>query len=82
MKFFERMILPLSKRDPMDEVVGAAKFCLNTVEGEIFLKHLVDEFKLDIPIGCDLTEGQTHYVNGTQDVVKYILSLINDKETR
>lgn len=78
--FLERFRMPLSafKRNDMDVVVGAAKRCLNTAEGEILLKHLINEYKLDEPMGC-LDDNESSYVNGTQDVVKYILSLTNDK---
>ena len=77
MKFFERWQKPLSafKRDPMDKVIGASKRCLDTSDGHIFLKHLINEFRLDEPLGAD----SDSYVTGTQDVVKYIISLINDR---
>lgn len=75
--FLARMRMPLSafKRDPMEKVIGAAKRCLDTPEGEILLKYLITEYRLDEPLGADADA----YVTGTQDVLKHILSLINDK---
>ena len=80
MNTFKRFSLPLSmfRVDPMDKVIGAAKRCFNTPEGEILLKHLITEYTLDEPSGCG-TSDEMAYRNGTQDVVKYILSLTNDK---
>ena len=43
------------------------------------MEHLIDYFGLDEPSGC-LSEGESNYRNGTQDVVKYILGLLTDKE--
>lgn len=76
----ERFKLALShfKRDDFDVVIGSAKRCLNTVDGEILLKHLVTEYNLDDPDGC-LSADELSYRNATRDVVKYILSLTNDK---
>ena len=80
MNILKRFGLPLSafKAEPFDRIVGAAKRCLNTPEGEILLKHLITTYTLDEPSGCG-TPDEMAYRNGTQDVVKYILSLTNDK---
>jgi len=77
MKFLARMRKPLSyfKPDPMDRVVGAAKRCLNTAEGEILLKHLVNQFHLDDMVGAEKGD----YITGQQDAIKYILGLTNDQ---
>jgi hypothetical protein len=78
-KFKDRMKLPLSafKRDDIDVVVGAAKRCLNTAEGDILLKHLISEYELDAPTGC-LEGNDLTYKTACQDVVKHIISLTND----
>jgi hypothetical protein len=77
--FYERMKTPLSafSRDNHDKIIGAAKRCLNTPEGEILLKHLVTAYELDSPIGC-LDEKELAYKTACQDVVKHIISLTND----
>lgn len=77
--FLKRMRMPLSafKRNNMDVVIGNAKRCLNTPEGEVLLKHLISEYGLDDPIGC-LEDNDLTYKTACQDVVKHIISLTND----
>lgn len=77
---FTRFKKPLHefKPDDMQKVIGAAKRCLNTADGDILLKHLINEFKLDAPVGC-IDKNDIIYVSATHDVVKYILSLPNDQ---
>lgn len=73
------MKMPLSafKRNDMDKVIGAAKRCLNTSEGEILLKHLISEYGLDEQTGC-VDEQTLTYETACHDVIKYIISLTND----
>lgn len=77
--FKERMSMPLSafKRNDIDKVIGAAKRCLNTSEGDILIKHLISEYELDEPTGC-LSERDLTYKTACQDVIKHIISLTND----
>ena len=63
----------------LDEVVGAAKRCLDNGDGEVLLAHLINEFELDDPTGC-LPADEANWRNGTQFVVKYILSLVTDNK--
>ena len=68
-----------NKDHEIEKVIAAAKRCLSSGDGEILLTHLINEFKLDEPTEC-LPVDQANWVNGTQFVVKCILSLVNDKE--
>ena len=61
------------------DICASAQRCLNNKEGELLIDHLVDFFGLDEPSGC-MSSGEANYRNGTQDVVKYILGLVTDKE--
>jgi hypothetical protein len=79
--FWGRFTTPFSRVNIDDEtakkVVGSAKFCFGSAEGEIFLKHLIKEFDLDGQTGC-LPRDEANYKSGQQDTVKYILSLISE----
>lgn len=79
-KFKERMGMPYSafKRENMDNVIGSFKRCLNTADGDVIMKHLINEYYVDEPTGI-LEPNELAYRTACQDVVKYIISLTNDK---
>jgi hypothetical protein len=79
-KFLRRFRAPLKRleSEDMDVVIGAAKRCLNTTDGEILMIHLIDKFGLDDQSGV-LPSDDANYQNGTKDVMRYILALTNDK---
>ena len=47
--------------------------------GEIILRHLLEVSELDIQKGC-VSEREALYLDGKQDMVKYILSKITPEE--
>ena len=57
-------------------VEGAFKRAFGTAEGETVLRHLISEYGLDAQIG-NIQNEDVLYVSAQQDVVKYILSLVN-----
>ena len=61
----------------IERVCECAKRCLNSSEGQILVQHLVDEFELDSQKGC-LPSGESVYVDGKQDALKYILILLSE----
>lgn len=58
-----------------EQISGWAKRCLNTPEGDLLLRHLVIVFGLDEQVGY-ISGEESSYINGKQDGLKYILSLI------
>jgi len=80
MKILERFKRPLQKSD-VEVVIDAAHTISRTPSGEILFNHLIERFELDDPSNC-LGGSEANYRNGTQDVVKYILSLANEINTR
>ena len=79
-KILERFRKPVPSDPPeFKKVAAAAHRCLNNSEGEFLMEHLIEFFGVDEPSGC-LPSDESNYKNGTQDVVKYILGLLTDKE--
>lgn len=58
------------------KLVGSAKRCFDSPEGEFILKHLIKEVGLDAQIGVQ-SPDDANYNNGQQDIVRYMLSLVN-----
>ena len=80
MNIFDRFRRKIPSDPPeLKKVVSAAQRCLNNTEGEFFIDHLIEYFELDNLSGC-LPIDESNYKNGTQDVIKYILSLITYEE--
>ena len=63
------------EQDYHKKLVGCAKACLMTAEGEFLVKHLIEEFGLDDSRSEENLEV-ANYRNGEQDAIKYILGLI------
>ena len=78
---FGRFTTPFSSVRVKDEdilkVSGYCRRIFSTSEGEIVMKHLINEFELDGQTGC-LSQDEANYRAGQQDVIKYILSLISE----
>ena len=79
-KILERFRRPVANHDE-DKVVDAAHTIFNTPSGEMVLDHLIEHYGLDDPTGS-LPVEESNYRNACQDVVKYILALTNEINTR
>jgi len=69
----------MGKEETLEQIKISAKASLGNMHGETLLIHLINFYELDKPSGC-LPEGASNYRNGTQDVVKYLISLVTDEE--
>jgi hypothetical protein len=78
---WNRFTAPFSRVNAKDEeikkVIGSAKFCFGSKDGEIILKYLIKETNLDGQTGC-LPADEANYMAGRQDIVKELLSLISE----
>ena len=77
----KRLRMPLSwhsDEDSVEKIIGAAKRCLDTPDGEILMRHLIQFAELDEPKGA-MSHDEALYCNGREDTVKYLIGLINDK---
>ena len=76
-----RFRAPYSKVSPNNEdllrIQNCARYCFGTPEGEILLKHLINELDLDGQFGC-LPHDESVYKYAQQDVIKYLLALISE----
>lgn len=75
-RFSLRSGLVINKKtdDYHDKLVGYAKRCFGSPEGEFILKHFIEQTKLDKPIGC-LPSDESNYLAGQQDILKELLAL-------
>lgn len=58
------------------KVESAFKALFNSTQGEIVLRHLVKEYGMDAQIG-NIPTDEVSYISAQQDVIKYILSIVN-----
>lgn len=81
MDILNRFKQKLRDERDIDKIIDSACVVFDSDNGEIVLAHLVEHFGLDDPAGS-LEASVAAYRNGTQDAIKYILALANEKKTR
>jgi hypothetical protein len=81
MDILNRFSRKMREERDIDKIIDSASVVFDSQHGEEVLSHLVEHFGLDDPAGS-LEASVAAYRNGTQDAIKYILALANDKKTR
>ena len=79
-RIFDRFRNPIRSVDE-EKILDAAHSIFRTPSGEMVLEHLIEHFGLDDPAGS-LSVEEANYRHACHDVIKYILALANEINTR
>ena len=62
-----------------ERIDGIARSVLCNSSGEVLIKHLIKVSEIDAQVGCR-SGDEAIYINGKQDMMKYILNLITPED--
>ena len=61
------------------KLISCARYCFDSPEGRYLLSHLIDVCELDHQTGL-VSGDESIYINGKQDMMKYILALLEENK--